>query len=81
MNRPMTSQAKAGLLLRGQFGDNILAFDSDAAQVWGLLRVPRADHELDKQIAAIALVNDLTIVTRNIADFEGTGVRLVNPFG
>lgn len=67
-------------LVLGQFGDNILAFDTDAAQVWGRLRVPRADHELDKQIAAIALVNDLTIVTRNIADFEGTGVKLMNPF-
>ena len=63
-----------------QFGDNILAFDANAAQVWGRLRVPRADYELDKQIAAIALVNDLTIVTRNTADFDGTGVRLMNPF-
>lgn len=63
-----------------QFGDNILAFDANTAQVWGRLRVPRADHELDKQIAAIALVNDLTIVTRNTADFDGTGVRLLNPF-
>ena len=61
-------------------GENILAFDANAAQVWGRLRVPRAGHELDKQIAAIALVNDLTIVTRNTADFDGTGARLINPF-
>ena len=63
-----------------QFAGNILAFDADAAQVWGRLRVPNPDHELDKQIAAIALVNDLTVVTRNTADFEGTGVKLSNPF-
>jgi toxin FitB len=58
------------------FGERILAFDADAAQVWGHLRVPDPDHAIDKQIAAIALVNDLTLVT----DFEGSGVRLANPF-
>jgi toxin FitB len=62
------------------YRDNILVFDSDAAQVWGRLRVPHAEHELDKQIAAIALVNSLTVVTRNTADFAGTGVNLLNPF-
>ena len=63
-----------------QYGENVLSFDSEAAQVWGRLRVPNPEHELDKQIAAIALVNDLTVVTRNTADFEGTGVKLLNPF-
>ena len=63
-----------------QYGENILAFDADAAQVWGRLRVPDPAHELDKQIAAIALVNGLTVVTRNSGDFAGTGVRLINPF-
>ena len=29
---------------------------------------------------AIALVHDLTLVTRNVADFEGSGVKLANPF-
>jgi predicted nucleic acid-binding protein len=62
------------------FGERILAFDADAAQVWGCLRVPDPDHALDKQIAAIALVNNLTLVTRNVADFEGLGVKLANPF-
>ena len=62
------------------YSDRILPFDADAAQVWGRLRVPDPGHAIDKQIAAIALVNDLTIVTRNVADFEGLGVRLKNPF-
>jgi toxin FitB len=62
------------------FGDRVLAFDAEAAQVWGRLRVPDPAHALDKQIAAIALVNDLTIVTRNTADFRGLGVKLANPF-
>jgi toxin FitB len=63
-----------------QFSDRILAFDANAAQVWGRLRVPDPDHALDKQIAAIALVNDLTLATRNVADFQALGVRLKNPF-
>ena len=63
-----------------QYEGKILAFDSDAAQVWGRLRVPDPAHPLDKQIAAIALVNDLTLVTRNASDFMDLGVKLNNPF-
>ena len=63
-----------------QYEDDILAFDMDAAQVWGRLRVPRPENGIDKQIAAIALVHDLTVVTRNTADFAATGVRVRNPF-
>lgn len=62
------------------FGQRILAFDADAAQVWGHLRVPDPGHAVDKQIAAIALINDLTLVTRNVADFESSGAKLTNPF-
>jgi len=36
--------------------------------------------ERQKQHAAIALIHDLTVVTRNVADFEATGVTLSNPF-
>ena len=57
----------------------ILEFDVDAAQVWGRLRVPDPAHSIDKQIAAIALVHDLTVVTRNVVDFERAGgVRVLN---
>ncbi len=66
-------------LVLEDFSSRILVFGADAAQVWGRLRVPRPEHELDKQIAAIALVHDLTVVTRNVADFAGTGARLRNP--
>ncbi|MCY4752791.1 type II toxin-antitoxin system VapC family toxin [Pelomonas aquatica] len=62
------------------YADLILAFDADAAQVWGRLRVPHPEHELDKQIAAIALVHDLTVVTRNVRHFRASGVKLLNPF-
>ena len=63
------------------YGESILPLDATAAQVWGRLRVPDPQHAIDKQIAAIALVHNLTLVTRNVADFEGMGLRLVNPFG
>jgi toxin FitB len=44
----------------------------------------RADHETpfeDSLIAATAKVHGLTLATRNIADFEATGISLVNPWG
>jgi len=62
------------------YSNNILNFDKEAAQVWGHLRVPHHEHILDKQIAAIALTNDLTVVTRNLKDFESSSVKLLNPF-
>jgi hypothetical protein len=48
--------------------------------VWGRLSVPHHENMLDKQIAATALIHDLTVVTRNIDDFKAWGVRLCNPF-
>jgi toxin FitB len=62
------------------YGDRVLVLDAEAAQLWGRLRVPHPEHALDKQIAAIALLHDLTVVTRNTADFFPTGVALLNPF-
>jgi toxin FitB len=66
--------------LVANYADRILAFDLDCAQVWGTLMSPSPQHPIDKQIAAIALIYDLAVVTRNTDDFKATGVRLVNPF-
>ncbi len=63
-----------------EFADRILMFDVDCAQVWGKLMAPNPHNPIDKQIAAIALINDMTVVTRNIADFARTGARMNNPF-
>jgi predicted nucleic acid-binding protein len=62
------------------YNDRILSFDEECAQVWGRLMSPHHEHPIDKQIAAIALIHDLTVVTRNVNDFRGTGVSLNNPF-
>ena len=62
------------------YADAILAFDAETAQVWGRMRVPHPQNPLDKQIAATALINNLTAVTRNTAHYQPTGVLLLNPF-
>jgi predicted nucleic acid-binding protein len=66
--------------LAKNFEDRILSFDQAAAQVWGKLMAPDRQHAIDRQIAAIALIHGLTVVTRNEADFAETGVELRNPF-
>ncbi|MFC3853985.1 type II toxin-antitoxin system VapC family toxin [Salinispirillum marinum] len=63
-----------------EYEQSILPFDREEAQVWGKLRVPKHENALDKQIAATALLYELTVVTRNVKDFAPTGVKLLNPF-
>ena len=62
------------------YGDAILPFEEDAADIWGRLRALHPENPLDKQIAATALIYDLIVVTRNTAHYQPTGVRLLNPF-
>ena len=64
----------------GTYEDSILGFDEEIAEIWGRLRVPNPENPLDKQIAATALINDLTVVTHNTAHFLPTGVQVLNPF-
>ncbi len=63
-----------------EYEENILGLDADTAQLWGKLRTPHPEHALDKQIAATAMIYELTVVTRNDKDFLKTGAAVLNPF-
>ena len=63
------------------FAERILPVDTAVARRCARLHVPDPRAERDALIAATALVRDLTVVTRNVGDFEASGVRLLNPWG
>lgn len=59
----------------------VLSADAAIFRRWAQLMHRRSDHHLeDALIAATALVHGLTVVTRNVDDFEPFGVPLINPF-
>ena len=62
------------------FAGRILAVDTLVAQRCARLHVPDPRADRDALIAATALCHGLTIVTRNVADFEPTGVQILNPW-
>ncbi len=66
--------------IKAHYNNRILNFDTDCAQMWGSLMADNSQNSIDKQIAAIALIHDLTIITRNSRDFSRIGVKWVNPF-
>jgi predicted nucleic acid-binding protein len=75
----------AEAMFREDFARRILAFDEQAARAFSTIAATRRGRgrpipTLDAQIVAIALVNGADLATRNTADFEGCGVRLVNPW-
>jgi len=62
------------------YGDRVLPFDLASARRWGRLSAALARKDADLQIAATALEHGLTVVTRNVAHFEPTGVAVLDPF-
>jgi toxin FitB len=62
------------------YGDRVVPFDLTAARRWGALSAVLGNDSVDLMIAATALENGLTVVTRNTSDFEPTGVAVLDPF-
>ena len=65
--------------LLGWYRDRILPVDVATARRWGQLSATLGHDGADLLIAATALEHGLTVVTRNIRDFEPTGVPTLNP--
>jgi predicted nucleic acid-binding protein len=60
--------------------DRILQVGRAIAEEWGRMDVPDPLPVVDGLLAATARIVGLTLVTRNVADVESTGVELLNPF-
>ena len=62
------------------YATRILAVDVNVARRWGRLADAHRHGGADLLIAATAIEHGLAVVTRNLGQFEGTGVPLINPF-
>ena len=63
-----------------EFSENILTVNVEIADRWGRLVSTAKLPTVDLLLAATALEHDLTVITRNTADFEGSGARFHNPW-
>lgn len=66
--------------VRPEFEGRILAIDDAVATRCAHLHIPDRRNEADALIASTALVHNLAVVTRNVRDFDGTGVIVVDPW-
>lgn len=63
------------------YEERIVPFDLRTARRWGALSAALGNDSADLMIAATALEHGLTVVTRNVSDFESSGVAVLDPFG
>ncbi|GIH99370.1 type II toxin-antitoxin system VapC family toxin [Planobispora takensis] len=66
--------------LHRQFGDRIVPVTPEVAEEWGRMNAVRPLPTMDGLIAATARVHGWTLVSRNVKDFSGTDVSVVDPF-
>jgi predicted nucleic acid-binding protein len=62
------------------YGDRVLPITVQTARRWGRLAAEIGNRDLDLAIAATALEEGLTVITRNVSHFARTGVATLNPF-
>lgn len=83
--RRLRLAAAVDKIFREEFPDRILPFDEDAARLFPVVVAARQARgrpiaQFDAVIAAIARSRRAAVATRNTKDFEGCGIRLVNPW-
>ena len=82
------SDTAQGALLRAWFDDDVLPafegriipFDTRIARQCAALHIPDPRPERDAMIAATAIVHGLTVVTRNVSDFDRLQAKLLDPW-
>ena len=66
--------------LQSDYANCTIAITTEISERWGKLASQRSLPVIDALLSATALELGLTLVTRNIKDFEGLGIPIVNPF-
>lgn len=77
--------AEAEAMFAQDFSGQILVFDEEVARAFAKIassrrKIGKPIAEFDAQIAAVASLHGAALATRNTADFEGCGIRVVNPW-
>jgi toxin FitB len=62
------------------YGERVVPFDLRTARRWGALSAALGNDSADLMIAATALEHGLTVVTRNVRNFEPSGAAVLDPF-
>lgn len=78
-------KAEVAAMLQNAFQNRVLNFDRKSARTYAEIAASRQlagrpFSRFDCQIASIASTNDFVLATRNIRDFVGMGITLVNPW-
>lgn len=83
--RRTTLESNFSTFITDAFGGRIFSFDEEAAYIYGHVAAKREKEgfnidAVDLMIAAIVKSQNASIATRNIRDFEGCGIKIINPW-